>query len=235
MIRIAICDDEQHLRDDLADLLSHYLHKKQVGFHLSTFADGESLLSADQSFEIILLDIKMTGMSGMETARALRKRQIASHIIFITALKEYVFESFDVDAINFLVKPVVQQKLIDTLDKILLRIATRPSQFMILRQGGCCKKIKYAEIMYCESVGHSITLYLQHSSETFLGNFETLEENLNRDFFQCHRSYIVNFRYIQRCEDGLIFLTDGEKLPLAKRRKQEFLSRLLRYHRNEVR
>jgi DNA-binding LytR/AlgR family response regulator len=112
-MRIAICDDEEKVREIL-------LRKVGAAFPedpIDTFSSGEELLKASEVPDILLLDIKMPGISGMEVAKALRERADKTVIIFITGEEQYVFDSFEVQAFHYLVKPFSDQKLEEVLNK----------------------------------------------------------------------------------------------------------------------
>ena len=102
MIRIAIVDDEKVIREQIKKLVE----KKQIDCEIDTYGTGEDLLKADSVYDIIFLDIQMDGMNGIDTARALRQKADNTVLIFITGVKEYVFDAFDVAAFHYLIKPI---------------------------------------------------------------------------------------------------------------------------------
>ena len=111
LIRIAICDDEKHMSDHIRAMASDFFRKKNREIQLRTFSSGEELLSYDGQIDILFLDIQMKGMDGIETARKLRASKFRGFLIFITVLKEMVFQSFEVQAYDYLVKPVEENSL----------------------------------------------------------------------------------------------------------------------------
>ena len=106
MIHIAICDDEKYMSDHIKTLVSDFFRKKNREIRLRIFSSGEELLSGGGQIDICFLDIQMKGMDGMETARRLRADKFQGFLIFITVLKEMVFSSFEVQAYDYLLKPV---------------------------------------------------------------------------------------------------------------------------------
>lgn len=122
MIKIAVCDDEPSAIEALVSKIKAYMSTWQMECAVSKFLDGESLLSnigqGAHQFDVIYLDIKMKHFNGIDTAKAIRKTDEKTFIVFVTALKEYVFDAFNVNATNFLVKPIDDNKLFFTLDKI---------------------------------------------------------------------------------------------------------------------
>ena len=102
MIEIAVCDDETIIREQIRQ----FVRNRVPDSHIEVYAAGEELLAANRSFDLVFLDIQMEGLNGMDTARALRTKKADTILIFVTGLKEYVFEAFDVSAFHYLLKPL---------------------------------------------------------------------------------------------------------------------------------
>ena len=100
-LNIAICDDEKAIREQINELIE----KEKVGICLDLYETGDALLATDKKFDIVFLDIQMDGTDGIETAKRLRQRDEDTILIFITGIREYVFEAFDVAAFHYLLKP----------------------------------------------------------------------------------------------------------------------------------
>ena len=118
MIRIAICDDEKHMSDHIRAFIYDFFRKKNREIQLRTFSSGEELLSYDGQSDSLFLDIQMKGMDGMETARKLRDSKFRGFLIFITVLKEMVFQSFEVEPYAYLVKPVEEKQFEKTMERL---------------------------------------------------------------------------------------------------------------------
>ena len=110
MIHIAVCDDEPYMSEQIKALVSEFFRKKNREISLRMFAGGEELLKYGGPIDILFLDIQMKKIDGMETARRLRADRFQGFLIFITVLKEMVFQSFEVQAYDYLVKPVHAQR-----------------------------------------------------------------------------------------------------------------------------
>ena len=107
MLKFAVCDDEPYRVEEISDLISEYMEEKCLtDYRISTFTDGSSLLRNSCDFDLIFLDIQMEQPDGMETARLLRQREEQCLLVFVTVLKECVFEAFEVQAYDYLVKPI---------------------------------------------------------------------------------------------------------------------------------
>ena len=123
-MNIAVVDDEEAIREQI----SGFIKKRNPDFNISGFATGEGLLAAGKDFDIIFLDIQMEGMGGIEAARTLRQSGVDAVVIFITGIREYVFEAFDVSAFHYLLKPIEEQKFMEVLDRAAKEAGKRKGQ-----------------------------------------------------------------------------------------------------------
>ena len=160
MLKIAICDDEQPIRDYLKKLT-----EKCTDAQVHVFANGEELLSDPTVYDIILLDISLNRKpdsgkrNGMEVAKKIRETSDVI-IIFVTALKEYVFEGYDVGAFHYLLKPVDEQKFMEVMDKAISQIRKeKNAQPLIIRMDGNYIKIPVNNIIYAENEARKIVLH----------------------------------------------------------------------------
>ncbi|MGE5398037.1 MAG: LytR/AlgR family response regulator transcription factor [Chitinophagales bacterium] len=235
MINIAICDDELIALEELQKQISTYMIQHQIDYAISKFFRGEHLLNSEQCFDIVFLDIRMDGLNGMETARKMRKDRKNSNLVFVTALKEYVYDAFDVDAVNYLIKPINNRKLNETLGKILNSLQSDCKRFISFRQGPAFRKILIDDILYCEVFNHTVYIHSKDITDKYKGGIEELEKELGSDFFRCHRSYILNLRFVHGYREGFATLSNNEKIPVAKRRVRQFMDSLLHHQRKEMR
>lgn len=239
MIKIAVCDDEVSAVQDLSNKIKLFMDSKGLEYTLSKFFSGESLfldISINNVyFDAAFLDIRMNQMNGMDTAKEIRKASDKTSIIFVTALKEYVFDAFEVNAANYLVKPIEAQKLYRTLEKLVTSVSSIDNHFLTIHRSGEIRKVHFKDIMYCEVINHRVFLYEQNSTHEYESKIDDLEKELTDDFFRCHRSYIVNLKYVDSYSDGFAYLPSGEKIPIAIRRQQAFMKALLHNQRKEVR
>lgn len=238
-MRIAVCEDEKLAMDALVSKIQAYMDTKQRKCAILKFPDGESLLSDMQksrsSFDAVYLDINMNRINGIDTAKAIRKTDSKTFIVFVTALKEYVFDAFDVEAANYLLKPIDNSKLFSTLDKLSRHSDAEAGQSLVINRGVDMEKVPFENIAYCEVLNHRIFVYEKDCMHECSGKIDALEKELNVNFFRCHRSYIVNLRFVERYKDGFAYLSSKEKIPVATRRRQAFMQALLRFQRDEVR
>lgn len=231
MLLIAVCDDMPIECADIAKQIENILKQSDMDFVIKKFFNGMELVQSKESFDIIFLDIKMPKISGMELAKEMRKQEKQSLIVFITSAREYVFEAFDVEAFQYLLKPIQKDKLNYVLEKATKRIQIDANtDFLILSVDRQTKKVFLKDILYIESVGRIAKI---HCNEGTLETYEqigVLEDKLSdKSFFRCHKCFLVNLNYVDAFNKTEVSLENGEKLMLAKRRYEDFQKVILSY------
>lgn len=236
-MRIAVCDDEREIREDIGQKIRHFLPEAEVCLYES----AERLLAEQGTPDILFLDIKMAGMSGMELAERLRRRDRDVTIVFLTALEEYVYRAFDVGAFHYLLKPVDTVKFYGVLEKAVAeRQRIRESALMreehaeaslTIKNKARTEKVYLSEIVYLEVFNRKVTLHKMQGEIEFYGRLKELEQRLSAEFVRCHRSYVVNLRYVRRYNGAEITLENGESVLMAKTKYAEFVRRYMDYIR----
>ncbi|MEY8387440.1 LytTR family DNA-binding domain-containing protein [Oscillospiraceae bacterium 38-13] len=231
MMTFAICDDEPRMVRELTRLLADYMGEKRISaYSADSFAGGRALLDSGGGFDVIFLDIRMDGPDGMETAGLLRRRGDQSLLIFVTALKECVFDAFRVEAFDYLLKPLTPDAFSRTMDRVLRALEKRTTKNLVIQRGTACEVVPLSAIVYCEVLGRKI--YLHKSDGTVSGSYDSLEDlerRVDRRFFKCHRSYLVNLDYVRGCQSGQAALSSGESVPVSRLRERELTQALLRH------
>lgn len=235
MLKIAICDDEQPIRDYLKKLT-----KECVDTEVYAFASGEELLANQIGYDVILLDISLNQdnnanmLNGLDVAKKIRETSDAI-IIFVTALKEYVFEGYDVGAFHYLLKPVDEQKFREVMYKAISQIQReKNAEPLIIKIDGNYIKIPVVNIIYAENEARKIVLHTKNMKEetySFYEKMEVLENKLGNDFFRSHRGFLVNLSEIARYDNTNIELKNGEKIFLSRLKYNDFVTAYMNYLR----
>lgn len=231
LLLLAVCDDMPIECADIAKQIENILKQSNTDFIVKKFFSGQELLYSKENFDIMFLDIKMPKMSGMDLAKKIREWGKQSLIIFITSASEYVFEAFDVEAFQYLIKPIPNEKLKNVLEKAIKRIQVDVNtDFLIISSDRQTKKVFLKDILYIESVGRIAKI---HCHEGILETYEqigVLEDKLSdKSFFRCHKCFLVNLEYIDAFNKTEVSLENGEKIMLAKRRYEDFQKVILSY------
>lgn len=217
-MKIVICDDESSQIKYLQEIIN--IWSKNVGeiVTVKAFESAEAFLfdyEENRDIDILLLDIQMKGMSGIELAREIRKVNETLQIIFITGFTDYMAEGYDVSALHYLMKPVNEQKMIEVLDRAAARLKSS-ERAILLKAGSCSIRILADDIYYAEAFSHYVTLYTKDGQENFNMRISDMEKLLGEGFFRCHRSYIVGMKHVRRVSRTAMVLDNGKEIPLSR-------------------
>lgn len=230
-MKIAICDDEKNIRQ----LIGRKVHSIYPEADLCFFSSGEELLAAGKRIDILFLDIQMQGRNGMETAAELRKRDKDTILIFITAIEEYVFQAFDVGAFHYLVKPIDDNKFAEVLERAMeqslseTRSKVQQEKYLMINSNGIHSKVLADEIIYAEVFNRKVVVHKIDADLEYYGKMSDLEALVGDDFFRPHRSYLVNFKYVEKYDSKTIYLEKGTAL-MAKQKFSEFVKKYMKYN-----
>ncbi len=233
MIRIAICDDEKHMSDHIRSMVLNFFRKKNREISLRMFSGGEELLSYNGQIDILFLDIQMKDMDGMETARKLRADKFRGFLVFITVLKEMVFQSFEVQAYDYLVKPVDDKQFEKTMERLYASMQNASEDSLLVQKGYEGRIIRKDEIVFCEIIDRKIYLNLASGEVVdYYERIENLETKLNNRFYRCHRSYLINLKHLKGYKNGTACMDNGKEIPVSRLRSREFSGVVLQYMKN---
>lgn len=235
-----VIDDERLAREELKSVLKDY-HQIDVIDEAQNGDEGiEKIKRLDP--DLIFLDVSMPGMTGFEM---LKKLDDIPHVIFVTAYDEFALKAFEVDALDYLLKPIDPDRLADAIEKLmhkeehefisdetpaverndrLLSIEDR----VFIKDGEKCYFVKLADIRMLESDGNYVKVYFEKSRPLILRSLNSFEERLNPEFFfRANRKFIINLEWVERVENwfngGLkVELKSGEKIEVSRRQAIRF-------------
>ena len=215
--KIAICDDNTTDLNYISSLVADWAKNSGSTVNIRTFTSAEVFLfhyTEDKCFDILLLDIEMSGMDGVTLAREIRKDNEAVQIVFITGYSDYILEGYDVSALHYLVKPVHKRKLSEVLERAVQKVK-KNERVLILELSGTMVRIPLYEIRYLEVYQNYVTIHARQDCtvKKTLGEFET---ELDDRFFRIGRSFIVNLFCIGRITKSDVYLIDGTIIPLPR-------------------
>lgn len=230
MYRLAICDDEQADVVYLQSLLEKWAESTRAALKIERYSSAEAFLfqyEEDKDFDLLLLDIEMGEMSGLELARKIRQENRAVQIIFITGYMEYIAEGYDVEALHYLLKPVTAEKLFTVLDRAAERLKSKEKE-LCLALPGTVVRIPFHEIRYLEVQRNYVTV---HGAEAYTvkKTLNELEEELDESFCRTGRSYIVNLLFVKRITKAQVVLKDGKEIPLSRNFYEKMNRAMIQY------
>lgn len=230
-MRIAICDDEKNIRE----LIANKVVKQYPDAEIIFFQSGEELLLVDESMDILFLDIQMSGIDGMETARELRKKDKRVILVFVTAVEEYVFQAFDVGAFNYIVKPIDDGKFSDVLHRTVDKWSSQninekepEERYVLINNSGVHTKVILDKIVYAEVFNRKVVIHKLDGEIEYYGKMSDLESLAGDNFFRPHRAYLINFKYVEKYDATTIYLERGTVL-MAKQNYPEFVKKYMKY------
>lgn len=238
-IRIAICDDELCICSQIEDILIDILQHIAVKFEIEVFCSGESLCKEleKRDFGIIFLDIELPMLSGIEVGHYIRnnlKNEILQ-IVYISAKKGYAMELFEYRPINFLVKPLDQEKVAKVIDKYFI-ITEQNNHVFEYKRRTEYYKVPMSEILYFERQNRKVKIYTKNGeSDEFYESMENIYVNVkNYNFLFIHKSIIVNYQFIKRIAYEEVVMIDGTILPISQSRRKAIKSMYMKIRKGEI-
>jgi DNA-binding LytR/AlgR family response regulator len=230
IISIAIVDDDPRMLAELSRKVSDYVDERRLRASLHLFSGGAELLRCARRFDLVFLDIQMDEISGMDAAKRLRENGTTGHIIFVTVFDEYVYEAFEVEASDYLLKPIDSARFERTMDRVCRSLRkTKEPGLVIPSRGNNFSFLRFSDILYCEAKNHKMIIRCKTATLECSLKIDELKGRLDDRFFQCHRSYFINLHYACGYEAGLVALENGEKIPVSRLRAREFSRRMLQH------
>lgn len=237
VLRIAVCDDDKKDRERVSGLVQEYLNEKKLKAEVKVFDHPDSLIEECEKLRphIYILDIVMPMVTGIQAARELRWNQPDAQIIFATSESSYALESFDVNPINYILKPIGKEKLFSTLDLALSRVDISNEKSICIKVKGGMQTLRLDEILYIEYRNHVVSYHMSDgelvATPTLrIGFAEYLEgSHPGKDFVRCHESIAVNIAAIDKLTKTDITLRGGERIPVAKSRYSEVMDSYMDY------
>lgn len=217
--RIAICDDEETFRNLMRDQVEVILQEKGVEFSIDLFPSGKALLSylgeQAMSFDLIFLDIVMEDLIGIEVAKKIREQSKRVSLVFVTSTDQFVFDGYEVQAMQYLLKPMNHIKLHKILqDDLKNRLEVRNFQFQIKSTS---YHIPYDEILYFESELKATRLITANTTYRLPYHISEVEKRLPKLLFcRSHRGFIANLKYVTEINAKYLTLNQSKSIPIGK-------------------
>lgn len=226
----AVVEDEREAADLLCECLARYAGEAKIGISVKRYADGLSFLEDyTGSADIVFMDIEMPNLNGMDAARKLRQKDKNVVLVFVTNMAQYAIRGYEVEASDFLLKPLVYRTFAVKLGKLFrkcgertakrIRLETRDGQFILDAD----------EILYVESDKHYVVFRTADAEYRMRQSLPETEELLSgASFARCGASFLVNLAHVTRVWRDTVYVGETE-LPMSRSRKKEFLDALTVY------
>ncbi len=228
MIGIAIVEDEDIYADQLQDYIRQYGESHGEQFKVTRFTDGDEITENYQGgFDIILMDIQMQFMDGMTAAETIRKQDSEVIIMFITNRIDYALRGYQVDALDYVLKPITYFSFEEKLARAIGRVQRQEKHPIVINSGSGITKVYAEDIYFIESEGHNLNYTTASGVYQERKKIKDAEEELaGQGFFCINKGSLVNLRHVDSVKDGCANIA-GEALPISRARKNEFMEALL--------
>ena len=219
MYQIAIVEDEEIYAKLLEEFIHRYERDSFQQFKIRHYRDGSEIAENYRGgFDIILMDIQMKFMDGMTAAEMIRRRDPEVLIIFITNRSDYAVRGYEVDALDYVVKPVEYFSFSQKLDRAISRRGRNRDQHIVIHSDGGIYKLSASQILFVESERHNVHFYTtrmnMHEVEDLLRGF---------GFYRCGKGYIINLDKIDSFSDGVCRI-GSYNVPVSRAKKKEFMN-----------
>lgn len=232
--KMAIVEDEPAAAAELKSMIERFKSENVPSdeFDVSVFSDAQTFLKGFESYEVIFLDIQMSGMNGMEAAREIRKKNEEVLIVFVTNMAQYAVESYEVQAYDFILKPLSYGNFFMKFRRILKKAAHKSNDaFVTLTTRFESHKVKILDVLYVESCNHNIIFHVTGGKEIRItgSTMNEWERKLAPYYFvRCNSGYLVNLKYASVMR-GEYVEVEGEQLHISRSRKQSFMTEFAKY------
>lgn len=232
MLDVAIVDDEKDVREELAQMVLRFASQEGIRAKTHAYVDGADLLAAldagEAVHDIVLLDIEMVQVSGMDAAHELRRRGCDAQIVFVTNMAQYAIRGYEVGAFDFVVKPVEYPVFAFKFKRVVEAVRARRRDRVVLETKDGFVRLDAADILYVEVRGHRLTYHTTRGDIELWGTMKAAAEQLSgRGFAACNACYLVNLERV----DGLSgehVSVGGTQLKISRGKQREFVDALTR-------
>lgn len=220
MINIAICDDDKNIINEIKKCIEEY---KGGNCKISTYSCGEELLREKKNFHVIFLDIDMTGIDGIETAKKIRSYDKAVKIIYVTNFTDYVNLAFQVHAFGFLNKPIKKEQILMQLNEAVEYSKEKEEEKIEFITSEGIVRLAPKDIYFFEYLSRRVKIKTLAKVYIIKENITTIAENMYKyGFLMPHKSFTVNLLYVKSIKGYDIFMMDGTTIPLSQKKSVEF-------------
>ena len=220
MLNIAICDDEIVLANQIEQIILMFAHNNQENINVDVFYTGDDLIDSlnNNVYDMIFLDIELGNTTGIDLGNKIRNEfcDYACKIVFISAKTGYEMQLFDIQPLNFLVKPISSVDIVRCL-KLVIKILEKENTIFEYKSNYQLNRVKIKDILYFESYLKKIKIVTINHEDYFNDNLDSVKMRLPNFFFKPHRSYLVNYNHVTKITRDNIFINDiNKKIPLSK-------------------
>ena len=231
MYRIAICDDNPEYRKTILNYLEQFRNENECDpFYVQEFSDGQDLVwDYGAGFDIIFLDILMNRLDGMDTATKIREIDKEVYIVFITNTPEFALKGYEVQATNYLLKPLTYFDFSEQLKKLINLLNKKQTVSLIVKTEDGLGKVTSQNIIFIETAVHKLIVHTTEGTFEMNDTIKNVESKLaNSNFYRCNNCYLVNLAFVKGIKNGLCDV-GIDQLIISRPRKKDFMTKFFEY------
>lgn len=229
MIKIAIVEDDEEEAKALLNCIDRFIREKQQRLVCTRFYDAETFLDAEDTFDMVFMDIMLPRQTGMEAAFKLRKKNSNIVIIFVTTMAQFALKGYEVNALDYILKPVSYERFMLKMQKALEIIKANSTQYFVVNDPKGVVKTSSKDVYYIDVSGHKLTWHTVNGNYSEYGSLSDLETMLKPlNFMRCNSCFLVNPNYIARVNtvEQTVILANGEELKISQPKRKSFITEL---------
>lgn len=230
MLKIAICDDTPEEMRTAVQCAEAFFLRKKIPCQIEAFSSADALFHSDIGFDLILLDVLMPGMTGIEVAEKLNTSGNSPIIVFITSSLESAVDGYRVNASGFILKPISQERFDETMERITAQKLNQ--SYLSVMHNRTPIRIPLHRIQYFENKLHKVSIIMDDEEIIIVSlKLSQIQEMLKADpvFLRCHQSYIVNLDYVQKMEDACFCMYNEKLIPISRNYYKECKNKYYHY------
>ncbi len=231
---IAVCDDVQAELEEIQKRTEEICSEEHIYYEISGFQSAERMLAEIQkgkSFDLLLIDVMMPGLDGMELAGKLRDLEEQALIVFISCNREMAMKGYEVNAVRYLAKPIDQERLREAVKTCYRK--SQSGKELFLPVTGSMRKVSPKDIYYIEIAGRKSHIQMQEEAwDTSLSLTELGKLLPEKEFVRCHQSFLVNCSHVEKFRTSSMELSNGQIVPISKHRIKEVRQVFFDYMKN---
>lgn len=216
--KISVIDDNPTDAEYVAALVTRWTESTGHTAHISRFPSAEAFLfqqEEEPDFDVLLLDIEMGEMNGVDLAKKVRRGNDRVQIVFLTGYPDFLAEGYEVDALHYLMKPVSYEKLHGVLDKAAANLEKAEKRLSVTHDRRT-DFVPLSRILYVEAQRQYVLIHTFERTYRMKQSFAETIKELDEFFFPCQRSFCVNLRHVTQINSGSVLLKNGEEVPISR-------------------
>ncbi len=225
MLLLAIVDDDRDEANALSALIAQYFAKHDRSYMFRTFHDPLDFIRSTENYDIVFMDIRMDKLDGIEVARIMRKINTNCMLIFVTHMAQLAIKGYEVDALDFIVKPADQYSINYVLDKAIARLDSTSATLIAIKTSEGIVSLSSGDITYVEVFDHNLVYHTTKGVYDARGRLSDVIRKLDpKRFIVCNRSFVVNMRYVSNIS-GDFLTVEGTQISISKSHRKEIMQR----------